>query len=141
MAVGQTTLPSRTQWLSFRWFPKQPFQSLQRRLLLVKKSGPIQKQPKTHQFRNSRLHGRFWLLHARFWLLHAWFWLFPGFVHRQFRPENGFSGRKQAENGTTRAENEAKTAPRKSNVSSAKKKKNEESGHAKASLFLGCPFL
>ena len=30
-----------------------------------------------HQFRNSRLHGRFWLLHARFWLLHTWFWMFP----------------------------------------------------------------
>ena len=126
-------------------FPNNPFQSLQRRLLLVKRSGrpngPIQKQPKTHQFRNSGLHGRFWLLHTRFWLLHSWFWMFTGFVHCQFRPENGFSGRKRADNGRTRAENEPKNRPAKVQCPPPPKKNNEESGHPKASLLLGCPFL
>ena len=121
-------------------FPNNPFQSLQRRLLLVKRSGrpngPIQKEPKTHQFRNGCLHGRFWLLHARLWLLHAWFCMFPGFVHRQFRPENWFSGRKRKTTGRKRAEK-----PPSENPMFPPQKRIEESGRPKASLFLGCPFL
>ena len=125
-------------------FPIKPFQSLQRRLLLVKRSGrpngPIQKQPKTHQFRNSCLHGRFWLLHARFWLLHAWFWMFPGFVHRQFRPESGFSGRKRAENGRQRAENGPKNRPPKIQCS-PRKNKETRSPAAQKQAFFWVPFL
>ena len=124
-------------------FPNNPFQSLQRRLLLVKRSGrpngPIQKEPKTHQFRNSCLHGRIWLLHARFWLLHAWFWMFPGFVHRQFRPENGFSGRKRAENGRQRAENGPKNRPPKIQCSPRKKKRGVRPPKSKP--FFRVPFL
>ena len=124
-------------------FPNNPFRSLQRRLLLVKRSGrpngPIQKEPKTHQFRNSCLHGRFWLLHARFWLLHAWFWMFPCFVHRQFRPENGFSGRKRAENGRQRAENGPKNRPPK--IQCSPRKKNRGVRPPKSKPFFRVPFL
>ena len=124
-------------------FPNNPFQSLQRRLLLVKRSGrpngPVQKEPKTHQFRNSCLHGRFWLLHARFRLLHAWFWMFPGFVHRQFRPENGFSGRKRAENGRQPAENGPK--PPSENPMFLPQKNISRSPAAQKQAFFRVPFL
>ena len=126
-------------------FPNNPFQSLQRRLLLVRRigrpNGPIQKEPKTHQFRNSCLHGR-----GSGCCTHGSGCCTPGsgcflvLSIASFGPKTGFRAENEPKTEDNGPKTGRKTALRKSNVPPAKKQ-IEESGRPKASLFLGCPFL
>ena len=141
----QITLPSGTQWVSFRWFPKQPFPIFANEASAGKKEwSPQWPHPKATEdpsiqkqsfARTVLVVAHTVLVVARLVLDVYWFCSLPVSARKRvFGPK---TSRKRKNTGRKRAEK----PPCESPMSPPQKKQNEESGHPKASLLLGCPFL